>query len=211
MSKSLTLEALVLTTHNVGEADRFCIFFTREKGRIAARARGVRKPGSRMGGHLLPLRHLTLELREGSAGYMIVGAERRSGEHLTGVMPILRAEQGMELLLTTIHDAEPMPGLFDVTLQFLHACGTADESPVLPFTMNLLKHSGMLPDPSNAFFGRCTAKQKEYLRRCTQEDWSLLPSLTGRERAVFSSLCATLLTEINTGTLKAGGVLRQMA
>ena len=59
MPQSQTYEALILQSHDVGEADRFLILFTRERGRLAARARAVRKPKSKMGGSLLPLKLAT--------------------------------------------------------------------------------------------------------------------------------------------------------
>ena len=74
MPKSQELEAIVLQTHNVGEADRFCILLTKERGKIPVRARGVRKPKSRMGGSLLALQRIQVTVHEGSAGFMVTAA-----------------------------------------------------------------------------------------------------------------------------------------
>lgn len=46
-------EAVVLSTMDVFDADRLYLLFTRELGKIRARAKGVRRPTSRLTGHLL--------------------------------------------------------------------------------------------------------------------------------------------------------------
>jgi recombinational DNA repair protein (RecF pathway) len=58
MSHAQTFEAIVLKTYDVGEADRLCILFTRERGRVMARASGARRLKSRLGASLLPFHHL---------------------------------------------------------------------------------------------------------------------------------------------------------
>ena len=64
MSRTRSVEAIILRTIDIGDADRFCILFTKEAGRKGARARGVRKTMSRLGGLLLPFRHLRIDLAE---------------------------------------------------------------------------------------------------------------------------------------------------
>ncbi|MCX2727334.1 DNA repair protein RecO [Thermomicrobium sp. 4228-Ro] len=46
------VEALVLRRRDLGEADRILTLFTREVGKIRAVAKGVRRPQSRLAGHL---------------------------------------------------------------------------------------------------------------------------------------------------------------
>ena len=84
MAHSESVEAVVLKTYDVGEADRFCIVLTKERGRIAARARGVRKLTSKMGGSLLPLHHVHGLIN-------VVGSALRSGATLE-VLPKFDAE-----------------------------------------------------------------------------------------------------------------------
>ena len=201
------LEAIVLATHNVGEADRFCILFTRERGKLTARARSVRKPGSKLGGHLLPLQHLKLQVREGSAGYVVSDAEKYSLWEKSDITAFLHASQGMELLLTTLHDDEPMPELFDTTLEFLTICTKRSEHTVLPFTIRLLHLLGLLPDADETFFRSTAASQKEYLRKASGGAWDNLPELSAPERSQFSKLCAELLSGISSKPLKSGAVL----
>ena len=160
MGKTITLEAIILNTHDVGEADRFCILFTKERGKIAARARSVRKLNSKMGGSLLPLQHVKLQLREGSAGFMISDVQKASEFDCKRVSAFLSAQQGIELLLNTLHDEEPMEELFFTTLKFLELCSNEEGQYVLPFTIRLLKLLGLLPDAQNKYFQHCNYQNK---------------------------------------------------
>ncbi len=210
MGKTIALEAIILNTHDVGEADRFCILFTRERGKMAARARSVRKLSSRMGGSLLPLQHVKLQVREGSAGFMISDVQKVSIMDFEGVSAFMKAQQGMELLLNTLHDEEPMENLFDTTLQFLKLSGDHTGQYVLPFTIRLLHILGSLPGIDNTYFQYCSTVQKEFLGLAKDGIWKDLPELSIDERKVFSGLCAKLLSEISSRPLRVGNVLNDM-
>lgn len=58
-------EALVLRAQKLGEADRIVTLLTRERGRIRAVAKGVRKTTSRFGGRLEPFMMIDVQLHEG--------------------------------------------------------------------------------------------------------------------------------------------------
>src|SRR3990167_1239553 len=51
-ARTLSTEGVVLKRINIGEADRLVTIFTREEGKVVARARGVRKIPSRRAGSL---------------------------------------------------------------------------------------------------------------------------------------------------------------
>ena len=59
-------EAVVLRSLRFGEADRILHLYTRERGRIGAVAKGIRKTKSRFGARLEPLSHVELMLHQGS-------------------------------------------------------------------------------------------------------------------------------------------------
>ena len=59
-------EAIVLRSLRFSEADRILHLYTRDRGRIGAIAKGVRKTKSRFGARLEPLSHVELVLHEGS-------------------------------------------------------------------------------------------------------------------------------------------------
>ena len=67
-------EAIILDTTDVFDADRSFMVFTREYGKIRARAKGVRKPTSKLTGHLLSYLPTQLEMVESGGWYLIVQA-----------------------------------------------------------------------------------------------------------------------------------------
>jgi len=140
------LDAIVLRTHDVGEADRLCIVFTRERVRMALRARAVRKLGSRTGALLLPGRRVILDVRD-EGSFVSIAAAKLNGDvvDLSHPAAFVAAQQGIELLLSLTEDDEPLPMAFDALYQFLHACGAGDSRALLPFRLRLLHILGMLP------------------------------------------------------------------
>ncbi len=58
-------EAIVLRTHRLGEADRIVTLLTRERGRVRAVAKGVRRTKSRFGARLEPGMHVDVMCYEG--------------------------------------------------------------------------------------------------------------------------------------------------
>ena len=175
-------EAIVLKTYDVGEADRFCILLTREAGRLAARARGVRKLTSRMGGALLPFQHVQVELKElGNEGWLVISARRNLScvDHSRPTMSqsiplqILHAfsqvQQGSELLLKLLHSHQPLPDVFDATLQFLRLCHDGHRHLILGFTLHLLNVLGHLPESSNhVYFASCSQEEKNFLMQARE-------------------------------------------
>jgi len=60
--RSFRVEAVVLRHSDWGEADRLLWLYSREKGKIRATAKGVRKMRSRKAGHLEPFTRVSLQL-----------------------------------------------------------------------------------------------------------------------------------------------------
>lgn len=147
MAHSQSTEAIVLKTYDVGEADRFCILFTREKGRIAARASGARRLMSRLGAALLPFHHLTVELKEGSAGWIIAGVARQSSDRTApaSLSTFTALEEGIEILLRLVTDEGALPDVFDTTLAFITACREGIPHANSAYSFALLHHLGLLP------------------------------------------------------------------
>ena len=57
--------AVVLRTHKLGEADRIITMLTRERGKIRAVAKGVRRTSSKFGARLEPFSHVDIQLATG--------------------------------------------------------------------------------------------------------------------------------------------------
>lgn len=68
-------QGIIIRRRNFGEADRILTIFTRDHGKISAIAKGVRKPLSRLGGHLELFYTVNLILAEGKNFDTITGSE----------------------------------------------------------------------------------------------------------------------------------------
>ena len=102
-------EAIVLRAIRYGEADSVLTLYTRERGRVSAMAKGVRRAKSKMGGRLQPGVRVHLGLHEGKgdmstvrhaqvveshAGLSIEGDRlRAAGSVLEAVRPVLGEEE----------------------------------------------------------------------------------------------------------------------
>ena len=72
---SYRAEAIVLRTHKLGEADRIITLLTRERGKVRAVAKGVRRTKSKFGARLEPFSRVDLLVYEGKTLDIITQAE----------------------------------------------------------------------------------------------------------------------------------------
>ena len=157
MGRSYQTEAIVLRSLRFGEADRILHLYTRERGRIGAIAKGIRKTKSRVGARLEPLSHVQLQLHEGSGelqtvtGVDLIAAHRATRErpYRLGVGLI-----GAEAMLRLFGEPEANERAFEALARFLDLLDEADEladarpalDPLaLSFQLKLLWLSGYLP------------------------------------------------------------------
>lgn len=209
MHRSQSLEAIVLKTYDVGEADRYCIFFTRERGKVAARASGVRKTKSRMGGAFVAFQHLTLELRESGAGWMVTGAQPRAGAGGGGLASFASRAQGCELLLRLVQEEEEQPAVFDDTLAFFRACDEGVPHALLAFKIRLLHLFGFLPHEEEAMGGDALSADEQLFLHAARGGYFLREaSLRSIDR--LERLCSRFLDGQLSSPLKAPGVAAAM-
>lgn len=72
---SYRAEGIVLRTHKLGEADRIITFLTKERGKVRAVAKGVRRTKSRFGARLEPFSRVDLLMHEGKNLDVVTQAE----------------------------------------------------------------------------------------------------------------------------------------
>ena len=127
MPGARAVEAVVLRSFRYGEADRVLHLLTRERGRVGAVAKGVRRTRSRVGGRLEPLSHVEVVLHAGRGELATVGSVElldsaeavrgdpyRLGVALVGVEAVTRLFPEPD---------EPNGALFDGLLRFLAVAG----------------------------------------------------------------------------------------
>lgn len=207
MPHARTLNGIILRVMDVGDADRFCIVFTREQGRIAARASGARKLTSRMGGVLLPFRHVALSVVETSSGYRVTAAQDAGMvQPVRSTFPsLLSRAQGIELLLALTEDEDPLPQVFDLILAFLSDVAQAP-MPLTAFQLRLLHLLGFLPlHEEDVRFRSLSPEARAYVHACTRDtDFTTIADLSLTEH--IRSFAIALIDEQLERPLKSGQI-----
>jgi DNA repair protein RecO (recombination protein O) len=152
------VEAVVLRSFRYGEADRVLHLLTRERGRVGAVAKGVRRTRSRVGGRVEPLSHVEVVLHAGRGELATVGSVELldSGEAVRGDPYRLGvALVGVEAVTRLFPEPdEPNGALFDGLLRFLAVAGElapgsagepARDPVALGFALKLLALAGWAP------------------------------------------------------------------
>jgi DNA repair protein RecO (recombination protein O) len=145
------LTAVVLRTVDTGEADRVVTLLSRERGKVAAFARGARVSRRRFGGALEPFTLVAAEVRE-RPGAELLGLDSVSpldafGAIRSDLARLACAAYAVELSRDLVRDHEPHPDLFDLLAAYLRAL---DAAPALPaglraFELGALRAAGVLP------------------------------------------------------------------
>lgn len=201
MSKTTTTEAVVLHTHSIGDADRFCILLTEKRGKIPARARGVRKPGSKMGGTLLPLQRIRLTLREGSSGWHIQEATIVGQAVKPNLQNYIEMTKAMELLLALLPDDHAVPDVYALTEQFLSQAQKQSVSS-MAFCTALLQMLGYLPRESDhQLYRKCTEAEKSFVHSIAEGQ---TPESTDGKHLQY--LCDRIVEEHSDRTIRAGNM-----
>jgi DNA repair protein RecO (recombination protein O) len=150
---SLKTEGVVLRTFRYGEADRVLHLYTRDRGRVGAMAKGVRRTKTRFGGRLEPFFRLSLVLYEGRSELLTVTSAEtvdphpRLREHGTALDAAARACDAVARLFET---SEPHPAVYhllchELALLDADPQGAATHANQLAFRLKLLLAAGLAP------------------------------------------------------------------
>jgi len=161
MSRATPQHAFVLHQWDWSETSLILDLFTREHGRLAAVAKGAKRPYSQLRPVLMPFQRLLVatskpKSEEGTDILNLRSAEYAGGGHS---LPSARLFTGFylnELLLKLLARGDPHERLFDAYAHTLQALVAAeDEAPLRAFELLLLRETGLLPD-----LARCTSTQQ---------------------------------------------------
>ncbi len=143
-------EAIIIGRINLGEADRILTLCTRDLGKIRAVAKGVRRPQSKLGGHVELLTHSRLMLARGRNLDIITQAQT-----ITNFLPLKedleRAASGLyvaELVDAFTAERAEDRALFDLVLDILtHLALSPRTDMVLRYSeLHLLAQVGYRPE-----------------------------------------------------------------
>jgi DNA repair protein RecO (recombination protein O) len=141
--------AIVLRHRKLGEADKILTLFTANYGKLDAVAKGVRRPTSKLAGHVEPLTYSTFLLAKGRELDIVTQAETL--EPLTPLREDLeRLGRGLyaaELVDRFTPDREESYPLFKLLLETLRRLATRDDLDLTLryFEMQLLDELGYRP------------------------------------------------------------------
>ena len=125
MAESYRDRAIVVKRHDLGEADRIIVLFTRGHGIVRAVAKGVRRTKSRFGSRLAPFVDVDVQIHPGRNLGTITGADAMR----TWAAPIVDDYARYTCACGVLETAErlageegtPSPGLWDLTVEALEA------------------------------------------------------------------------------------------
>jgi DNA repair protein RecO (recombination protein O) len=143
-------EAIILRQRKLGEADRILTLYTPTLGKMDAKAKGVRKTTTRLGGHLQPLNRVVVQMAQGHGADVVTGVETLdSFRHLRENLDCLSrglyaAELTDRITPEHVHSFPTYRLLFD-TLQRLDGDAGGDAA-LRFFEMRLLDQSGYRPE-----------------------------------------------------------------
>lgn len=163
-SRAAPQPAFVLHQWDWSETSLILDLFTREQGRVAAVAKGAKRPYSQLRPVLMPFQRLLVltskpKSEEGTDILLL-----RSAEFIGGATPLppARLFPGFylnELLMKLLARGDPHGALFDAYADALQALASApDEAPLRAFELQLLRETGVLPELS-----RTTSTQQAVL------------------------------------------------
>lgn len=148
MSGLFRAQGVVLRTVKLGEADRIITLCTRERGKVRAVAKGVRKTKSKFGARLEPISHVQVQCYEGRELHTVTQAEtvnafRTIREDLDRMR---RALSMLEAVDNVVQEGEVNTRLYNMLVGALTSLEKHDSPLVLPaFFWKLLALEGVHP------------------------------------------------------------------
>jgi DNA repair protein RecO (recombination protein O) len=140
------VSAIVIRQRDLGEADRIVIFYTRERGKLSAVAKGIKRPRSKLAGSLQLFTHAKVQLAAGRSLEVATQAEATDVfYHLRDDMArYAHASYAAELLDALTDEGLPEEDLFDLLLETLRALEAGGDPATIAraFELKLLDQLG---------------------------------------------------------------------
>jgi DNA repair protein RecO (recombination protein O) len=146
-------EAVILKQRGIGEADRILTLYTLEFGKVRAVAKGVKRPGSKMSGHVDLLTHSQLMLAHGRNLDIVTQAQtvdtfielKNNLDHLSNALYVA------ELVDCLTEERLEGKAVFNLLLDTLHRLNDSSQqgSVLRYFELHLAHHLGYRPQLQN--------------------------------------------------------------
>lgn len=148
MAETWRDRALVVRRHDLGEADRIIVLFTREHGLVRAVAKGVRRAKSRFGSRLSPFVDVDVQVHPGRNLGTVTSVDTVHTWAATLVDDYSRYTCACGILETAERLAveDPQPELWDLTVESLNrASGDDPELALISMMLRALDLAGWAP------------------------------------------------------------------
>jgi DNA repair protein RecO (recombination protein O) len=158
--RSFRANVIVLKHTDYGEADRMLTLYSRERGKVRALAKGVRKTRSRKAGHLEPFTRASLQLATGRNWYVVSQAEAQEtyNKLRESLEAIGRASYVVELVDKFTYEEEQNEPLYRLLAQTLNRLNNDDPPEVVVryYEIRLLDYLGFRPE-----LGHCVVSSEQ--------------------------------------------------
>ena len=165
--RTFKTEAVVLRhAPAAGEADRLLTLYTLHFGALRVVGRGLRRPGSRMAGHLEPLTHVGVQLARGRSRDVVTGADTLHGyAALRGSLEgIARGLVCAELVEAFAPEEQPNPELFAALTEALALLNAGEGDPLLwHFAFHVLRLTGYMTELHQCVVFGVTVQPEQHL------------------------------------------------
>lgn len=181
------IEGIVLRTNDYGETNKIVTMLSREKGKMAAVARGAKKTKSRLSGVTQPFTHGYFLVQGGRGlGTMQQGEPLDSMRHIReDLLKTAHAAYIVELIDRTTEDGEGGAFLFELLRKSLAAVNEGMDAAIITniVEMKMLQRLGIRPELSactvcgetEGIFGFSIRENGVICHRCFQADPHYLP------------------------------------
>jgi DNA repair protein RecO (recombination protein O) len=194
------VSCVVIRQRDLGEADRVLSLYTRERGKLSAVAKGIRRPRSKFAGSLQLFSHASVHLAAGRS--LEVVTQARALDTLYNLrMDMVRfahASYAAELLDTLTDEGLPDPVVYDLIASTLTALNAGGDAPTLirAFELKLLAQLGYGPELDSCV--SCSAQVTARGRGFSVAEGGVLCASCTEERGVarLSSAALRALREL---------------
>lgn len=147
----ISTEGIVLKQRKIANNRRMIVIFTRQYGKISAGTSINEKSRNKAALALRPFTHAEYDIFKGREAYSINSAAVKKSYYSIGedLDRFMAASAFIEYLDKILQDEEPMPGLYDLALEFLDSVSRtagASETLLYAFITRSLRMLGVMPE-----------------------------------------------------------------